>query len=282
MALGAATGRPCSSFGRGGAVSLLEGMGDVPDQYFFITSAPTIVRGIFVLGGFVADNQRVGEPSGVIRGFDAVTGKFAWAFDAGHPERQTAPPPGESYTRGTPNSWAPMSGDEALGLVYALTGGATPDYYGGQRRPFDERYSGSVIAIDVRTGKPRWTFQAVHHDLWDYDVASQPTLVDVPDGKGGVQKLLVLPTKRPVVPARSRHRQSRRLDRGAKGSGRRRGWRAPFAYTTLLCGNAVTRRPCAFGAHDVGHHSLRPVMVQNPVPFGALRRPVHAAELRTE
>ncbi|WP_419826434.1 membrane-bound PQQ-dependent dehydrogenase, glucose/quinate/shikimate family [Sphingomonas sp.] len=195
LALDAANGQPCRTFGYNGAVSLLEGMGAVPHQYYLVSSAPTIVRNTIVIGGFVADNQSVGEPSGVIRGFDVTTGKLAWAFDVGRLDRQTAPPPGEHYTLGTPNSWAPMSGDEALGLVFAPMGGATPDYFGGLRRPFDDRFSGSVVAIDVRTGKPRWSFQAVRHDLWDYDVASQPTLVDLPGEGGATRKLLVLPTK---------------------------------------------------------------------------------------
>lgn len=90
--------------------------------YYYVTSAPTIVRGRVVLGGWVVDNQYWGEPSGVVRAFDAVTGKLAWAWDMGRPERHSEPPPGESYTPSTPNSWAPMSADEKLGLVYVPTG----------------------------------------------------------------------------------------------------------------------------------------------------------------
>src|SRR3546814_19606898 len=76
----------------------------------------------------------------------------------------------------SPNSWAPMSGDEALGMVYVPTGNATPDFFGGNRRSFDDRYSSSVLALDAETGDLRWSFQSAHHDVWDYDVASQPTL----------------------------------------------------------------------------------------------------------
>lgn len=195
IALDARTGRPCRGFGHNGQVSLLTGMGKFPRGYYYVTSAPTIVRGKIVLGGAVADNQYWGEPSGVIRAFDVITGKLAWAFDLGRPDRTSEPPPGETYTHSTPNSWAPMSADEALGLVYAPTGNSTPDYFGGQRRPFDDKYSSSVVAIDAETGKSRWVFQTVHHDLWDYDVASQPTLVDLP-GVGGPIRALVQPTKR--------------------------------------------------------------------------------------
>jgi len=195
IALDARDGRPCEGFGAGGALSLLTGMGEVTRGYYYVTSAPTLVRGRVVLGGWVTDGQYWGEPSGVIRAFDAVTGRLAWAFDMGRPDRQGEPAPGEHYTPATPNSWAPMSADEELGLVYAPTGNATPDYYGAQRRSFDDRYSSSVVALDAETGRVRWSFQTVHHDVWDYDVASQPTLVDLPTAQGA-RKALLQPTKR--------------------------------------------------------------------------------------
>lgn len=195
IALDSRTGTPCKDFGQNGTTSLIDGMGAVSAGYYYVSSAPTIVRGKIVLGGWVADGQYWGEPSGVIRAFDAVTGKFAWAFDMGRPGNTGQPAPGQTFTHSTPNSWAPMSADEQLGLVYAPTGNATPDYYGAQRRPFDDRYSSSVIALDVTTGAVRWSFQTTHHDLWDYDIASQPTLVDVPTASG-VQHALLAPTKR--------------------------------------------------------------------------------------
>ncbi|AMN47557.1 hypothetical protein ACG33_10700 [Steroidobacter denitrificans] len=195
IALDRRTGELCMGFGHHGAVSLLEGMGPVTKGYYYVTSPPAIVRGRIVLGGWVTDGQYWGEPSGVIRAFDAVNGRLAWAFDVGQPDQTGLPAPGEHYTRATPNSWAPMSADEAMGMVYVPTGNATPDYFGGQRRPFDDAYSSSVVAIDVATGRPRWTFQTTHHDLWDYDVASQPTLVDL-RVNGTVRRLLLQPTKR--------------------------------------------------------------------------------------
>jgi quinoprotein glucose dehydrogenase len=187
IALDSRTGKLCPGFGAGGKVDLLQGMGDVWKGYYFVTSAPQLVRGKLVLGGWVTDGQKTGEPSGVIRAFDAVTGAFVWAFDIGRPDQHGLPAPGEHFTRGTPNSWAPMSADEALGLVYAPTGNATPDYFGGHRTANDDKYSSSVVALDAETGAVRWSFQTTHHDLWDYDVPSQPTLVDLP---GGVQGLL--------------------------------------------------------------------------------------------
>ena len=195
FALDALTGKLCEDFGRHGQISLLTGMGEVKPGYYLVSSLPTIVRGKAVVGGWVADGQYWGEPSGVIRGFDAVTGKLAWAFDAGRPDRQSEPPAGETYTLGTPNSWGVMSDDEALGLVYAPMGNSTPDYYGAQRRPFDDQYSSGVVAIDAETGKPRWFFQHTHHDVWDYDVGSQPTLIDLPIG-GAIRKAMISPGKR--------------------------------------------------------------------------------------
>jgi quinoprotein glucose dehydrogenase len=195
VAVDARDGKPCADFGSNGEVSLLTGMGDVPNAYYYVTSAPTIIHGKIIIGGWVADNQYWGEPSGVIRAFDTVTGKLAWAWDMGAPDRLGEPPAGETYTRSTPNSWGPMSADEKLGLVYVPTGNAPPDYYGVFRRPFDEKYSSAVVALDADNGRPRWVFQTTHHDLWDYDLPSQPTLVDIPTADG-VVPALIQPTKR--------------------------------------------------------------------------------------
>jgi quinoprotein glucose dehydrogenase len=175
-------GTLCTDFGDGGQLVLTTGMGLVDPGYYLVTSAPQIIRGKLVLGGYVTDGQSVDEPSGVVRAFDAKSGKFAWAWDMGRPAWRGLPQSEGSYTRGTPNSWAPISADESLGLVYLPTGNATPDYYGGRRRPFDDEFSSAIVALDAETGEVRWSFQTVHHDLWDYDVASQPTLVDLPGG----------------------------------------------------------------------------------------------------
>ena len=191
IALDASNGRPCAGFGIDGAVDLRAGLGRVDKGYYFVTSPPQIIGNRAVVGGWVVDGQYVGEPSGVVRAFDVHSGALAWAFDAGRPDRRGPPPPGEQYTPGTPNSWAPMSADEGLGMVYIPTGNATPDYYGASRRPFDDRFSSAVVALDAATGTVRWVFQTVHHDLWDYDVASQPTLTDI----NGVPAL-IQPTKR--------------------------------------------------------------------------------------
>ncbi len=195
MALDAETGQLCKSFGENGFANLLEGMGKVKVNFAYSSSGPLVAGGVAVLGGWIADGQETGEPSGVIRAFDVVTGKLAWAFDAGREDRRTLPPAGETYTRGTPNAWGLFSADENLGMLYVGTGNAPPDYWGGERRPFDEKFASSVVALDIKTGAVRWTFQTVHHDVWDYDVGAQPVLVNL-NGPSGPIPALLQPTKR--------------------------------------------------------------------------------------
>ena len=192
-ALDARTGVPCSDFGDRGSVSLRDGLSN-PEIGYHMTSPGTVGKGVIVVGAWIADNQSVHEPSGVIRAYDVHTGKLAWAWDMGRPDELGAPSAGETFTPGTPNMWSFATVDEALNLVYVPTGSATPDMWGGKRRPFDDRYSTSVVALDLTTGRPRWSFQTVHHDLWDYDVPAQPVLVDIPFGDG-VRPALIQATK---------------------------------------------------------------------------------------
>ena len=194
IAVDARTGRRCKGFGNNGEVSLLDAMGEVLKGYYIPTSGPMLARGRLIVNGAILDNQYVGEPSGVVRAFDAVTGQLSWAYDIGNPDRIGAPPPGQTYTRATPNSWTPLTYDDQLGLVYVPMGSPTPDYYGAQRRPIDDEIGNSLLALDVDTGRRRWLFQAVHHDLWDYDLASPAALFDLPQAQGVVHAL-ALPTK---------------------------------------------------------------------------------------
>ena len=92
--------------------------------------------------------------------------------------------------------WSTPAYDDSLGLVYVPLGNETPDYFGMGRNPASERYSSSITALDIETGRPRWSVQTVHHDIWDYDVPSQPALVDLPDGHGGTVPALLQTTKR--------------------------------------------------------------------------------------
>lgn len=196
IAVDAQTGQACTDFGDHGSVSLRIGMSGQDQDLYFPTAAPTVVRDLVVVGGLVWDNQKTGEPSGVVRAFNARTGKLAWAWDLGNPEITREPPEGQTYTPGTPNVWSTPAFDDALGLIYLPTGNATPDFWGGHRTEADDRYSSSIVALDIATGRERWHFQTVHHDLWDYDVPSQPALYDVPDGHGGTLPALIQTTKR--------------------------------------------------------------------------------------
>lgn len=194
IALDARTGKPCASFGDNGQIDIKRGMGETPPGYVSVNSAPTIVRGVIVTGHQVLDGQRRWAPSGVIQGFDAITGQLRWAWDMMRPDRTGLPPPGEEYSRGTPNMWTTATGDEALGLVYLPMGNSAADYWSGLRRPIEDHYATSLVALDVATGKPRWNFQTTHVDVWDYDLGSQGTLVDFPTANGRVPAV-VLPSK---------------------------------------------------------------------------------------
>lgn len=195
MAVDARTGISCADFGIDGAVDLKRGMGDVPPGTYYVSSPPMIADGKAVIGGWVSDNLSTDMPSGVIRAFDATSGKLAWAWDMDNPELMGEPDKGQTYSRGSANSWGLMSADEELGLVYVPTGNGSPDYFGAFRKPGTEKYASSVVALDVKTGRPRWSFQTVHHDLWDYDVMAKPVLIDLTIG-GEQRKALIQTSKR--------------------------------------------------------------------------------------
>ncbi|HWF47342.1 MAG TPA: PQQ-binding-like beta-propeller repeat protein [Bryobacteraceae bacterium] len=194
IALDADSGRPCEDFGLHGQISLKTGLGPFSPGMYYVTSPPAITHGLAVVGALVQDNVSVDEPSGVIRAFDAHSGKLGWAWDIGPLPLTGESPVGETYTRGTPNSWSLFSADEKLGLVYVPMGNSTPDFVGSYRKAIWERYSSSVVALDVRTGEVRWSFQLVRHDLWDYDVSAQPVLFDMPT-ENGLIPALIQPSK---------------------------------------------------------------------------------------
>ncbi|HWV20998.1 MAG TPA: PQQ-binding-like beta-propeller repeat protein, partial [Devosia sp.] len=196
FAIDAKTGAVCPGFGTNGAVSLAENMGEIIPGFYFQTSAPLVARDKIVIGGWVVDNQMVGEPSGVIRAFNAVSGELDWAWDLGNKAITRLPPPGETYTRGTPNMWTTAAYDDKLGLIYAPLGNTTPDYFGGNRPAFSDEYNASLVALDINTGRERWKFRTVNHDIWDYDLPSQPALLDLPDGNGGTVAAVLQTTKR--------------------------------------------------------------------------------------
>ena len=176
VAVDAETGKPCADFGKDGEVSLREVSRYIPGQYH-MTSPPVVVDDLVVVGSAIDDNSRVDMPSGVVRAFDARTGRLRWSWEPLPPN--SAVPKAEagspSWRTGGANAWSIMAVDPARHLVFVPTGSASPDYYGGLR-PGDNRWANSIVALQSETGKIVWGFQLVHHDLWDYDCASPPLL----------------------------------------------------------------------------------------------------------
>jgi quinoprotein glucose dehydrogenase len=195
VALDAATGTGCTAFGNGrGEIDLWAHMPNVKPGAYYSTSPVVVTERLVIVGGTVLDNASVDEQSGVIRAFDVNSGALVWNWDPARPERTTPPAPGETYTPNSPNSWSVSSADEALGLVYVPMGNQPPDQWGGRRSAEVERYSSAIVALELASGRVRWAFQTVHHDLWDYDVPSQPVLVDLVV-RGQPVPALVQPTK---------------------------------------------------------------------------------------
>lgn len=194
IALDPKTGDRCSAFGGDGQIDLWQHMPNVRPGSYYSTSPPVVTKDLVIIGGTVLDNVSVNEASGVIRAFDVDTGELVWNWDPADPQQTEPLSEGETYTPSSPNSWSISAVDEELGLVYVPLGNQPPDQWGGNRSEPVERYSSSIVALDLETGQVRWNFQTVHHDLWDYDVPSQPSLVDV-QADGERVPALVQPTK---------------------------------------------------------------------------------------
>lgn len=172
FALDGKSGKPCSGFGVKGEVDLKHGVADAPEFRgdYEVTSAPTIVGDLVITGSAISDNNRVEMPRGIVRAYDVRTGALRWTWD---PILRTQNP---DVRLGAANAWSTFAADPARDLVFVPTGSPSPDYYGGLR-PGDDRWANSVVALKASTGELVWGFQVVHHDLWDYDVPSQPTLI---------------------------------------------------------------------------------------------------------
>ena len=183
IALDAATGRPIPGFGDGGTVDLRRGLRIAPRGFadYQVTSPPAVIGNTVVVGSAIQDNARTEEPSGEVRGFDAITGALKWRWD---PIPQDPSAVGadtwknQSATRtGAANAWSVIVADAARNLVFVPTSSPSPDYFGGER-PGHNLFANSVVALRADTGARVWHFQTVHHDLWDYDVASPPLLFE--------------------------------------------------------------------------------------------------------
>ena len=195
VAMDPATGAACTAFGNGrGEIDLWANMPNRSPGAYYSTSPVVVTTRLVIVGGTVTDNLSTHEQSGVIRAYDVDTGALVWNWDSARPDTTDPIAPGATYTANSPNSWSISSVDEALGMVYVPMGNQPPDQWGGERSPAVETYSSSVVALDLATGRVRWVFQTVHHDLWDYDVPAQPTLLTL-DIRGSRIPALVQPTK---------------------------------------------------------------------------------------
>jgi quinoprotein glucose dehydrogenase len=176
IALDGGTGKPCVDFGTNGEVDLTTEVKMRDPGDYQVTSAPAIYKDLVITGSSEGDNRAVTLERGIVRAFDVRTGKLRWTWDPIAPWAYQNTP-----RTGAGNAWSTLSVDAPRDLVFIPTGSASPDYYGGLRKG-DNKWANSVVALKASSGEFVWGFQVVHHDLWDYDVASQPTLFEWKDG----------------------------------------------------------------------------------------------------
>jgi quinoprotein glucose dehydrogenase len=203
FALDARTGRRCADFGANGEVDLSKGVRLIAAHLgnYQVSSPPAIAGDVAVVGSAIGDNRGSDLELGVVRAFDVRSGRLLWHWDpiprvAKLPADAANPDFGEIAQQqarwtGAANAWAPFAVDAERGLVFIPTGSASPDFFGGERIG-DNRWANSVVALRAASGELVWGRQLVHHDLWDYDVASQPMLVDLERGGAKVPALVQL------------------------------------------------------------------------------------------
>jgi PQQ-dependent dehydrogenase (methanol/ethanol family) len=186
FAVDAKTGKLDPAFGDAGKLDLRAGMAEgFPQLQYGLTSPTSVCGDVVVAGSLVSDSQPHG-PNGDVRGFDARTGKEVWRFHTvprdGEPGSETWEP-GSRKDRGGLNVWSFMTVDEARSLVFLPLTSPSYDVYGGDRKGAN-LFGDSVVALDCKSGKMRWYYQTLHHDLWDYDLPAAPVLAEVKrDGK---------------------------------------------------------------------------------------------------
>ncbi|MDB3856305.1 pyrroloquinoline quinone-dependent dehydrogenase [Halieaceae bacterium] len=188
-------GKPCQDFGTNGQVDLKEGLGEISQNEYSVSSPPAIIGNKIVTGAFVLDRIHNHMPSGVVRAYDVITGELLWYWDPVPPGQEpTFDAQGKPlFKRGTSNVWSIISVDEERDLVFLPTGNTSIDFFGGLRDNLDY-YSSSVVALNGSTGKLVWHYQMVHHDIWDFDTPAQPTLFDF-ERDGKIIPALAQPTK---------------------------------------------------------------------------------------
>ena len=190
FALDAKSGRRCADFGANGEIALSKDVRLIERQLgnYQVTSPPAIAGDVAVVGSSIGDNRGTDIELGVVRAFDVRSGRELWHWDpiprmAKVPADAANPDFGEvesqqAHWTGAANAWAPFSVDAERGLVFVPTGSASPDFFGGER-PGNDEWADSLVALRVASGEIAWARQLVHHDLWDYDTASQPMLIEL-------------------------------------------------------------------------------------------------------
>ena len=193
ISLDARTGNPCPNFGKDGIVDVVPFIKSMEPtnqiRAMQLKSPPAVVNGVVVIGGTGNKFKDASSVNGAVRGFDARTGKFLWAFDT--LVRGEDNPGSLPYTVGGANVWTTMSVDSKRDLVFIPTASAAPNFYGALR-PGDNRYANSVLAIKASTGELVWHYQTIHHDIWDWDLPTHPMLVDVTTEQGKIPIVIQL------------------------------------------------------------------------------------------
>ena len=222
IALDAVRGTPCPDFGEAGQVDLSRGVDlgkyQADTREYGVTSPPVVIGDLVVVGSAIGDNRAATQERGIVRAFDTRTGAMRWLWDP--IPREPADPAFQTWTHesarrtGAANVWAQLSVDAARDLVFVPTSSPSPDYYGGERLGSNS-YADSVVALRGSTGKLVWDYQIVHHNIWDYDLPAQPSLITVrKDGrdipavaqatKMGFLFLLNRETGEPIFPVKER------------------------------------------------------------------------------
>ena len=190
IGLDAQTGHPLAAFGDKGTINLRAGVGkDIQE-----TSPPAVIGDLVIVGSAIGDNQRFDEAPGVIRAYSVHTGQLIWAWDPiprdpADSAYVTWNGP-KAHRTGAANAWSILSTDPARDLVFIPTSCPSPDYYGGERLG-SNLYANSLVALRASTGKLVWSFQVVRHDIWDFDIAAQPVLIDFPIGSRTIPAVVI-------------------------------------------------------------------------------------------
>lgn len=196
-ALDALTGEACNDFGVAGRVDMSVEAGGNGNWlgHHGITSPPAIAGDSVIVGSSIGDNRMVESPRGIVRSLNVITGAVTWIWDPiprapEDPLRAEWAGNSASITGGA-NAWPPLSVDMARNLVFVSTSSPSADFYGGERLG-DNRHANSLVALNIDTGAVVWHQQLVHHDVWDYDIPSQPTLTTIQRGGTAIDAVVVV------------------------------------------------------------------------------------------